>query len=49
MSYDYKAHFGEVTLTQDLMVRADDRRWRLTPPRRGASTTTSSSISAAMF
>ena len=32
MSYDYKAHFGEVTLTQDLMVRSDDRRWRLTPP-----------------
>jgi Fe-S oxidoreductase len=32
MSYDYRAHFGEVTLTQDLMVRADERRWRLAPP-----------------
>jgi len=32
MSYDYKAHFGEVTLTQDLMSRRDERRWRLTPP-----------------
>jgi hypothetical protein len=32
MSYDYRAHFGEVTLTQDLMIRADERRWRLTPP-----------------
>jgi hypothetical protein len=32
MSYDYRAHFGEVTLTQDLMIRAGDRRWRLTPP-----------------
>jgi hypothetical protein len=35
MSYDYRAHFGEVTLTQDLMVRADERRWRLTPPAAG--------------
>jgi hypothetical protein len=35
MSYDYKAHFGEVTLTQDLMIRSDDRRWRLTPPPAG--------------
>ena len=32
MSYDYRAHFGEVTLTQDLMSRRDERRWRLTPP-----------------
>jgi hypothetical protein len=24
MSYDYKAHFGEVTLTQDLMSRPKD-------------------------
>ncbi len=32
MSYDYRAHFGEVTLTQDLMSRPDERRWRLTPP-----------------
>jgi Fe-S oxidoreductase len=31
MSYDYRAHFGEVTLTQDLMSRPDERRWRLTP------------------
>jgi Fe-S oxidoreductase len=31
MSYDYRAHFGEVTLTQDLMSRRDERRWRLTP------------------
>jgi Fe-S oxidoreductase len=31
MSYDYRAHFGEVTLTHDLMSRRDDRRWRLTP------------------
>jgi Fe-S oxidoreductase len=31
MSYDYRGHFGEITLTQDLMSRADDRRWRLTP------------------
>ena len=28
MSYDYRAHFGEVTLTQDLMSRRDERRWR---------------------
>jgi heterodisulfide reductase subunit D len=32
MSYDYRAHFGEVTLTQDLMSRRDERRWRLTAP-----------------
>ena len=32
MSYDYRAHFGEITLTQDLMSRPDERRWRLTPP-----------------
>ncbi len=32
MSYDYRAHFGEITLTQDLMSRRDERRWRLTPP-----------------
>jgi hypothetical protein len=32
MSYDYRAHFGEVTLTQDLMSLRDERRWRLTPP-----------------
>jgi hypothetical protein len=32
MSYDYRAHFGEVTLTQDLMSRRDERRWRLTTP-----------------
>ncbi|HEU4370139.1 MAG TPA: heterodisulfide reductase-related iron-sulfur binding cluster [Methylomirabilota bacterium] len=32
MSYDYRAHFGEVTLTQDLMSRKDERRWRLTAP-----------------
>jgi heterodisulfide reductase subunit D len=32
MSYDYRAHFGEVTLTQNLMSRPDERRWRLTPP-----------------
>ena len=32
MSYDYRAHFGEVTLTQDMMSRRDERRWRLTPP-----------------
>src|SRR5512145_562617 len=31
MTYDYRAHFGEVTLTQDLMSRRDERRWRLTP------------------
>ena len=29
MSYDYRAHFGEVTLTQDLMSRRDERRTRL--------------------
>jgi len=32
MSYDYRAHFGEITLTQDLMSRPDERRWRLTAP-----------------
>jgi heterodisulfide reductase subunit D len=32
MSYDYKAYFGEVTLTHDLTTRRDERRWRLTPP-----------------
>jgi len=32
MTYDYRAHFGEVTLTQDLMSRRDERRWRLTAP-----------------
>ena len=32
MSYDYRAYFGDITLTHDLTTRPDDRRWRLTPP-----------------
>jgi Fe-S oxidoreductase len=32
VSYDYRAYFGDITLTHDLTTRSDDRRWRLTPP-----------------
>jgi len=35
MSYDYAGYFGEITLTHDLTTRADERRWRLTPPPAG--------------
>ncbi|PWU24356.1 MAG: hypothetical protein C5B48_06785 [Candidatus Rokuibacteriota bacterium] len=35
MPYDYKRHFGEITLTQDLTTLPEERTWRLTPPARG--------------
>jgi hypothetical protein len=34
MAYDYGRHFGEITLTQDLMTTPGERTWRLTPPGR---------------
>src|SRR5262245_10797683 len=36
MAYDYKKHFGEITLTHDLLSRREERTWRLAaPPREG--------------
>ena len=36
MGYDYKKHFGEITLTHDLLSRPEERTWRLAaPPREG--------------
>jgi Fe-S oxidoreductase len=34
MAYDYAKHFGEVTGTQDLTTRPEERTWRLTAPGR---------------
>src|SRR2546427_12489062 len=36
MAYDYKQHFGEITLTQDLTTLPDERTWRLQAPERDA-------------
>ena len=36
MAYDYKKHFGEITLTQDLTTLPDERTWRLQAPERDA-------------
>src|SRR5206468_3662415 len=36
MAYDYKKHFGEITLTQDLTTLPDERPWRLQAPERDA-------------
>jgi Fe-S oxidoreductase len=33
MAYDYRRHFGEITLTHDLMTLPGERAWRLTAPR----------------
>ena len=33
MAYDYSRHFGEITLTHDLMTLPGERAWRLTAPR----------------
>jgi len=36
MAYDYGRHFGEITLTHDLLSRPEERTWRLAaPPREG--------------
>ena len=32
MAYDYKKHFGEITLTQDLTTLPEERTWRLAAP-----------------
>ena len=32
MAYDYKTHFGEITLTQDLTTLPEERTWRLQAP-----------------
>src|SRR4029450_8700621 len=34
MAYDYKKHFGEITLTQDLTTLPEERTWRLQAPER---------------
>src|SRR5881296_4205550 len=34
MPYDYKKHFGEITLTQDLTTLPEERTWRLAAPER---------------
>jgi len=34
MAYDYKEHFGEITLTQDLTTLPEERTWRLVAPER---------------
>src|SRR2546428_12310393 len=34
MAYDYKKHFGEITLTQDLTTLPEERTWRLAAPER---------------
>jgi len=34
MAYDYGRHFGEITLTHDLMTTAAERTWTLTAPER---------------
>jgi hypothetical protein len=34
MAYDYRRHFGEITLTQDLTTLPDERTWRLAAPGR---------------
>src|SRR2546427_12624183 len=34
MAYDYKEHFGEITLTQDLTTLPEERTWRLAAPER---------------
>src|SRR5262249_43639766 len=36
MAYDYKKHFGEITLTQDLTTLPEERTWRLAAPERDA-------------
>jgi len=36
MPYDYRRHFGEIALTQDLTTMPAERSWRLTPPGRDA-------------
>jgi hypothetical protein len=36
MAYDYKTHFGEITLTQDLTTLPEERTWRLQPPEKDA-------------
>ncbi len=36
MAYDYKAYFGEITLTHDLTTTREERTWRLAPPPRDA-------------
>ena len=36
MAYDYKTHFGEITLTQDLTTLPEERTWRLQAPERDA-------------
>ena len=32
MGYDYRKHFGEITLTQDLTTLPEERTWRLAAP-----------------
>ena len=34
MSFDYRKHFGEITLTQDLTTLPEERTWRLAAPER---------------
>jgi len=34
MPYDYRGHFGEITLTHDLTALPGERTWRLAPPGR---------------
>src|SRR5207247_8436794 len=36
MAYDYKKHFCEITLTQDLTTLPEERTWRLAAPERDA-------------
>src|SRR5258705_9138956 len=36
MAYDYKKHFGEITLTQDLTTLPEEGAWRLAAPERDA-------------
>jgi len=40
MAYDYKEHFGEITLTQDLTTLPEERTWRLAAQRRYSSLAT---------
>ena len=35
VSYDYKKHFGEITLTQDLTTLPAERTWRQQAPEEG--------------
>src|SRR5207247_512984 len=34
MGYDYRKHFGEITLTQDLTTLPEERTWRLAAPEK---------------